>query len=94
MDRLITALSGTSWAFLVLAYPFQESEMAKLRLGLISELREIQTQVARTNDPSPLAGYYSELLRKGLETVTTGHEIGMWRTAVYLLGDNSGKIRH
>jgi hypothetical protein len=43
--------------------------------------------IAVERAPSPLAKYYSELLTAELKALSSGAEVGLWRTAVYLLGD-------
>jgi hypothetical protein len=93
LDRLIRSLSGTRWAFLVLAEPVAESVTTELRANVINEMRVVQTAVEATRAPSPLAQQYTELLQLLLASLTQGLAAGMWRSAVYLLGDNTGYYR-
>lgn len=93
IDRLIRAMSGRSWAFLVLAQPVDENTTTALRHNVINELRSIQTAARAELAPSPLAEHYGELLGITLQTFTAGLEVGMWRTGVYLLGMRTATIR-
>lgn len=87
LDRLIRALADATWACLVLAQPVEESEISRLRNNVISEIRSAEAAVAVERAPSPLAKYYSELLTAELKALSSGAEVGLWRTGVHLLGD-------
>lgn len=93
LDRLIRALSGESWAFLVLAEPVGERVISSLRHSVINETRSIQAAYPTTGAPSPLAQHYTELLKIALTTFTQGQALGAWRTGAYLLGDHTSYYR-
>lgn len=95
LDRMIRALSDASWAFLVLAEPVVEQEISKLRNSVINETRDILTAYPTTTGgiPNPLAQHYTELLKQTLHTLTQGQALGAWRTAVYLLSENTSYYR-
>jgi hypothetical protein len=86
LDRLIRALTDATWASLVLAQPVEESEISFLRNSVISEIRGAESLIGVERAPSPLAKYYSDLLTKALKSLSSGAEVGFWRTGVYLLG--------
>lgn len=93
MDRLIHALEGTQWAVLVLAQPLGEDVVASLRYSLINEWRASDTAAEVMRTPNPLAQYYAQLLELSLAACSTGQAVGMWRTAAYLLGDDTSYYR-
>jgi hypothetical protein len=87
LDRLIRALSGSTWAVLVQAMPLPEKTVIDLRNTIINELRTVQaaTQVERAQPP--LAKSYTDLLTTILRSLSSSLEVGLWRTGVYLLGE-------
>jgi hypothetical protein len=87
IDRLIRAMSGGNWIFLVLAEPVDEILCKELRNKLINEIRSVQTAAMGEGAPSPLAEHYTGLLKKVVNEIAQGQVVGAWRTAVYLLGD-------
>lgn len=89
MDRLFRSLTGCAWGCLILAEPVAESLTGRLRLGAINEMKNVQAETEARKVPDPLADYYSQLLGITLTNFTYGLAIGMWRTAVYLLGDDN-----
>jgi adenylate kinase len=93
LDRLIRALTDATWASLVLAQPVEESEISFLRNSVISEIRGAEAAAGVERAPSPLAKYYSDLLTKALKSLSSGAEVGLWRTGVYLLGDEESYRR-
>jgi hypothetical protein len=93
LDRLIRALSGTNWAFLILAEAVDESVTSDLRHSTINEMRSVSAAAEATKAPSPLAKHYTELLETQLKALSQGQAIGVWRTAVYLLGDQTSYYR-
>jgi hypothetical protein len=88
MDRLFRALGGTGWSALVLAQPVDESFALDMRLRVLNEMRAAQTASKSAGVPSPLAEHYVSLLQSALEELARGQATGVWRTAVYLLGDS------
>ncbi len=93
LDRLIRALSGTSWASVVLAEPVHESVIADLRHGVIEELRSAQAGALAATAPAPLLEHYTELLRVSLQHLLAGLTGGAWRVGVYLLGEETSYQR-
>lgn len=93
LDRLTRAMGDSTWAFLVLAQPADESWVASLRKNVINEMRSVQAAEKAQLVPSPLGQHYNDLLSVVLKSLTVGHSVGMWRTAVYLFGDNSSIYR-
>jgi hypothetical protein len=92
---MIRALSDASWAFLVLAEPVVEQEISKLRNNVINETRDILTAYPTTSVgiANPLAQHYMELLKQALQALTQSQTLGAWRTAVYLLSENTSYYR-
>jgi Helicase HerA, central domain len=89
IDRLAAALAGLDWAALVLAEPVADELLLSVRHWVINELREVAAAEQAARAPSPLAKHYSKLLESELEALTEAQSTGAWRTAVYLLGDES-----
>jgi hypothetical protein len=87
MERLVRALTGKSWSLIVLAQPVLRETTDRVRDRILNEMRMASAAQAASTVPSPLADYYHELLQSQLQTLTVGESVGMWRTAVYLLGD-------
>ncbi|MGJ6969632.1 ATP-binding protein [Streptosporangium sp. G11] len=92
-DRLLRAMSGTSWAALVLAEPVDEIAVRALRLRLLNEIRSTQTSARSTGMPSPLSEHYIKLLDGWVRALMQGQGLGAWRTAVYLLGEQESYSR-
>jgi hypothetical protein len=90
IDRLVRALHGARWAALVLAEPVDEGWAGSLRDTVINEIRSVQAAAGATTAPSPLAEHYSGLLNVALGSLCRGE---VWRTAVYLLGDETSYHR-
>ena len=93
LDRLLRALSGTTWACLLLAQPIEEGATVDLRRSVINEMRSVEDEFQAVRGPSPLAEHYLEQLKAMLTALTDGQAVGAWRTAVYLLGDSSSYYR-
>lgn len=93
IDRLIRAMSGSTWACLVLAEAVDESAIVTLRNSLTYEMRNVEAGTQADKAPSPLAKNYLQLLTAALKALTTGLEIGLWRTGVYLLGETESYYR-
>jgi hypothetical protein len=89
IDRLAGALAGLEWVALVLAEPVADELLLSVRHWVINELREVAAAEQAARAPSPLAKHYSRLLETELEALTEAQATGAWRTAVYLLGDES-----
>ncbi len=93
VDRLVRALDGSGWAALVLAQPVDESVITAQRHMLLNELRGSQSAAQSLRAPSPLEQHYTQLLEIALTTCSQGQSVGMWRTAVYLLGHENSYYR-
>lgn len=92
VDRLLRALSGGSWTVLVLAQPVDEAITRDLRMRILNEMRAVIGAPAGLGR-GPLAEHYVELLRMALINLTSGQGSGVWRTAVYLTGDDTSYYR-
>jgi hypothetical protein len=93
LDRLIRVLADANWAYVVLAKPVEEMDISRQRNRVISEMRGSEAAVGAERGPSPLVKYYSELLTHVLKSLSSGAEVGFWRTGVYLLGDENSYHR-
>jgi hypothetical protein len=93
LDRLIRAMTSSSWAALILAEPVDESVVSDLRNAVLNELRAIEGEAQSQAAPGPLAQLYEQLLGSHVADYTFGHTEGAWRTAVYLLGDRTSYYR-
>jgi hypothetical protein len=93
LDRLIRAMSGTHWASLVLAEPVEERFIRDLQGKMTYETQLVQAEAQAEHAPDPLASQYLKLLSAGIKALTSGLGVGMWRTAVYLLGDSESYYR-
>lgn len=87
LDRLIRAMTGTRWQALVIAEPSPVPDTIALRNGLTNEMRRVMEHVQSRSDPSPLANQYVEFLTEMQKQYAVGLSVGLWRTAVYLMGD-------
>jgi hypothetical protein len=87
MQRLVRALTGHTWSLLILGQPASPDLTDQMRDKILNDMRLASAAQAASTVSSPLADYYHELLDAQLKAITTGESVGMWRTAVYLLGD-------
>jgi hypothetical protein len=88
IDRLIRAMRGSCWACMILAQPVPETKCVEMRDVLTNEIRRVLTSAQDRKEPSPLATQYAELLTTAQKSANVGLAGGMWRTAVYLMGDS------
>ncbi|MGH3681767.1 MAG: ATP-binding protein, partial [Natronosporangium sp.] len=86
-DRLARALSGLSWAVLVLAQPVAPEAARRVRDLVLNELRGARSEADALRAPSPLADYYAIMLKGQSDALLEAETSGAWRTGVYLLGD-------
>jgi len=86
VDRLLRALSGDTWAALVLADVVPAATTQDLRMRILNEMRAV-AEAPSGIGRGPLAEHYTELLKRGLTNLTEAQGTGAWRTAVYLAGD-------
>jgi hypothetical protein len=87
LDRLIRAMSGGTWACLILAEPVSAATISRARQSIVAELRMAQAAGKANLAPAPLLEHYTELLKITLLNHTTAQAVGAWRTGVYLAGD-------
>jgi Helicase HerA, central domain len=87
IDRLIRALSGSTWAALIQAAPVTEDTIISCRDAIINELGSVQTATQGEKVEPPLAKTYTDWLTFTLKSLNSSLEVGLWRTGVYLLGD-------
>jgi hypothetical protein len=92
-DRVIRAMSGARWAAVILAQPIHQDVASDLRHQVLNEMRAVASMQQSERAPSPLAEHYHELLQTRLASFGHGLAVGTWRTAVYLLGDDSSYYR-
>jgi hypothetical protein len=93
LDRIVRAMSGAKWGFLVLAEPVLESMNIELRLKAIEDLKGAKYYLKTLPFPDPLSEHYSELLEATVSDYTYGAGIGGWRTSVFLYGDEADYAR-
>lgn len=93
VDRIIRAMSGTSWGVLVLAYPVSEAAVSAIRTQLLNEIRTAESAVASEGATSPITEQYVEQLKISLADAADSLATGAWRTATYLLGDGDSYPR-
>lgn len=93
LDRIIRALSDANWSFIILAEPVAESIVSQLRQTIIEEMRMVEVTSKSGQAPQALLEHYGDLLKFSLETFTSAINIGGWRTAVYLMGDEASYPR-
>jgi hypothetical protein len=93
IDRIIRAMSGTSWGVLVLAYPVSEAAVSAVRTQLLNEIRTAESAVASEGATSPITEQYVEQLKISLADAADALATGAWRTAAYLLGDGDSYPR-
>jgi hypothetical protein len=93
VDRIIRAMSGTSWGVLVLAYPVSENAVSATRTQLLNEIRTAESAAASEGASSPITEQYVELLKISLADAADALATGAWRTAAYLLGDGDSYPR-
>ena len=88
IQRLERALSGHRWSVLVLAEPARRSVTGNVRNRVLNDMRQAAAAQAVSGVPSPLADHYQKLLTFRLKSLSEGQSLGIWRVAVYLLGDD------
>ncbi len=93
IDRLLRAMAGSpSWSVLALAQPVGEQITHGLRLQLLNEMRAVSGAAAGVGQRPP-SQHYLELLKVALDNLTQGQGGGLWRAAIYLLGDQTSYFR-
>lgn len=92
-DRIFRSMLGSNWAVVVLAEPISGHEIVHRRDAITEELRRVKAVGVAEKTPKPLADQYASLLSSELSDLSKGLATGMWRTAVYLLGDEDSYPR-
>ena len=87
IQRLIRAMAGKAWSLLVLAEPARRDVADGVRNRVLNDMRQAAAAQAVSGVPSPLADHYQKVLAFRLKSLSEGQSLGLWRTAVYLLGD-------
>jgi hypothetical protein len=87
IQRLVRALSGQAWSLLVLAEPVRRGIADAVRNRVINDMRQAAAAQAVSGVPSPLADHYQKLMAFRLKSLSEGQSLGLWRVAIYLLGD-------
>lgn len=88
LERILGALRGRTFAFLVVARPVSCAEVDKTLQHFASEERETRSAFMRKGSAeegnNPQATHYLELLHVARENFLVGRNIGMWDMGVYL----------
>lgn len=89
LDRLIRAMTGGTWGYLVIAEPLLDAQSAGLRDRVMQEIRRVEATKSASGVSNPLAQRYLELLQATLHDLSLGMALGLWRSATYLLATDS-----
>jgi len=84
IERLIRGLYGKDWGYIVVGYPLKNSEINYLTNTLINLSQVISNQ--NRDGTSAVASVYGEVLGSFADKLTLGETIGLWHTAILLLG--------
>ena len=93
IDRVLRALHKTRFSILILAQPEDERTIREIRDSLFFDLGKALSWEKTENRPSPLVSQYTELLTANTKMLIQGLSLGVWRTAVYLMGDRASYHR-
>ncbi|MGW1740155.1 ATP-binding protein [Nocardia sp. NPDC001965] len=91
-DRLLRVLQGHRFGVLILAQPIDPKTLDELRNVALEDARTA-TGVTESREPSPLTRTYVAQLDVLVDSLTRALANGGWRTAVYLLGEESSWLR-
>ena len=96
LERILAALRGRAFAYLVVARPVDILEVDRTLANLAAEEREIRSAFLRKGSSedgnNPRAQQYLELLRVARENHSAGRNIGMWDVGVYLHTTNRADL--
>jgi hypothetical protein len=96
LERILGALRGRAFAYLVVARPVHVAEVNRTLDNLATEEREIRSAFMRKGSSedgnNPRAQHYLELLRVARENHLAGRNIGMWDVGVYLQTTNRNDL--
>ena len=91
LDRILNALRGRAFAYLVIARPVNVSQVDQSLNDFASEERETRSAFMRKGSVedgnNPRAQHYLELLRVARENHLAGRNIGMWDVGVVFTHD-------
>ena len=88
VDRLIRALYGRRWAYVVLAQPMQIKALQDLSSYTLVELQAIANAERSANSGNEIARKYRELLNRFWKKLQTGKAQGMWQSVGYVLTED------
>jgi hypothetical protein len=96
IDRLIQALYGRKWAYIVTAHPLLASEYQSLSLDTLAELEQINNteQSANLKRPRPINDKYRILLEKFWDKLQTGKSNGLWQSIGYIFAADPSTLSH
>ncbi|NEP10274.1 MAG: ATP-binding protein [Symploca sp. SIO2C1] len=96
IDRLIQALYGKQWAYVVVAHPFNASDFQSLSLDTLAELEHINNteQSANLRQPRPINEKYRNLLENFWDKLQTGKSNGLWQSIGYIFASDSSTLSH
>ncbi len=84
IERLCRALCGADWMYMVVASPYNYSDIQKDVVDISNEIKRTRTHFLQDNttigQSNRLAEEYVELLEKKLERWKVGSTCGMWKT--------------
>lgn len=97
LERVMHAMNGADWAYLVLAEPIPE-QVVRATIGrLAGEERETVSAYMRPGtteaDNNPLAKRYVALLQAARTKYEEGEQTGMWRVQTYLLAARENALQ-
>lgn len=90
VDHIVRAMAGQPWSLRVVATPLDVAAAARLRLGLLEEMRRVETTASAMGAVNRLTALYIGYLDRALADISSGVGTGLWRTAVYLGGTQDG----
>jgi len=92
IDRLLHSLSGTRWAYAVIARPLDSKVACAALENIAAELRRVKDTFLRSHtaeqDNNPLAQYYFDLLKAAFGQYKVGQVQGCWESETYFLTDS------
>lgn len=88
IDRLIRALYGKYWAYIVIATPVHLSDIQTLSSQTLNELRLIINAEQSARMINPIAEKYKQLLNRFWSKIQSGKSQGMWHSIGYLLAES------
>jgi DNA helicase HerA-like ATPase len=94
LDRLIRGMSGTNWAYLVIAEPRDEAHIIELKLAYFNEQNRLEQEEGfrefRESRASTIAGYYLQMLSQKHLILDSCLFDGGWDVQTYLAAPEAG----